>query len=283
MAIKQRVIAEYFVSPRNTIIQIVFTSLFALFFINLYKPFGAREWYDVNPWIFLLVSGLLVVAGMCVVFISRFTMLMIKRKRKITISGYSVMIAAEVLLMGLLYAILERVVLGDVRPFSVLAYLAVQNTSLILLIPYLITSLYFAWREKKVSFEQLLRQIRTRPAFIPFKDENGTLRITVKATDVLYVEASDNYVDIYYKSGGKTKSYLLRNTLKRLEILLKDYPLVRCHRSFMINLNQVKMLRRVKGQFQLLLDDAGDLIVPVSRSYTEMVVGYFDESTEDID
>src|SRR5690606_22873028 len=137
-------------------------------------------------------------------------------------------------------------VLGGVRPFWILLYMAVQNTSLILLIPYIISLLFFSlqekksklipyiisllffsWRENKLTLEQLVSQLRAKRHFIPFEDENGVLRLTINSGDLLYLKASDNYVDIIYRSGEKTKTYVLRNTLKKLEGSLDGLPLLR--------------------------------------------------------
>ncbi len=275
-----RPIPDYFISRKNTAVQVVFTALFAYFFINLYHPFSVSDWYDVGSWQFYLISGLLVVAGMVVIILSRFFMFWLQHRRPISRMYYGFMVAAEIILMGVLYAFLERLVLGDVRPFWELLYLAVLNTSLILLIPYLISLLFFAWREKKMNLDTLMKQLRSRPQFIPFRDENGVLRFTIKAKDVIYLEASDNYVNIFYYTREKIKSYLLRNTLKRLELSLKDYPLLRCHRSYMVNTDQVTMLRKEKGQYQLWLDDEGSKVIPVSRTYSEKVSEFFAQPEE---
>lgn len=274
-----RIIPDYFITRRNTVIQILFTTLFAYVFINIYRPFGAGEWYDVSYWLFLLVSGLLVFAGMLVVLISRLLMFWVKRSKPITAIYYVIMVAAEVLFMGALYAILERIVLGDIRPFGALLYIAVQNTSLILLIPYTISLLFFAWQEKKMTLESLIDQIRRKAYFIPFRDENGVLRITLKSSDLIYLEASDNYVVIHYQAGEKVKSYLIRNTLKRLEIELEGFMLARCHRSFMVNIPRVKMMKREKGVFHLWMNDSGSVSIPVSRSYAPQMAKLFESNT----
>ncbi len=273
-----KLVPEHFVSRRNTLRQVLFTTLFAYLFINVYKPFGAREWYDVSWWLFFAASGLLVLAGMLVVILSRLVMFAVKQRRPVTFLYYVVMVAGEVFFMGVLYAVLERMVLGDIRPFGVLFYLAIQNTSLILLIPYSMSLLYFAWREKKVTLEMLLRQIRSKPQFISFKDENNVLRYTIKAVDLIYLEASDNYVVIHFQAGEKNKSLLLRNTLKNLETSLEGFPLLRCHRSFMVNIDRVKILKRERGRFTLCMDDLGAIKIPVSKSYSDSVSEKFDVS-----
>jgi len=267
----RKAIPPYYVNTKNTIIQIIFTTVFAYIFINLYKPFGAGEWYDVSWWVFSFASGVLVIFGMVVVLASRLFMFWIKRTRPVSIIYYALMTAGEIIFMALLYALIELWVLKDLRPFSILFYFALQNTALILLIPYLISVLFFEWQEKKISLEKLIKQLSYKTPFIPFKDEKGTLRLTIKANDLIFLESSDNYVVIHYESSGKTKTYLIRNTLKQFEKDLTTFPLLRCHRSYMVNIHRVKMMKREKGVVQLMMDDTGQCTVPVSRTYDARV------------
>jgi len=264
-------IPSYYITRRNTVIQIAFTTVFAYAFINLYKPFGAGEWYDVSWWVFSFASGILVVSGMLVVLASRLLMFLLKRTRPVSILYYAIMVAGEIIFMAVLYALLERWVLKDIRSFAALVYFSAQNTALILLIPYLISVLFFEWQEKKMSLEKLVKQIGYRALFIPFKDEKGTLRFTLKANDLIFLESSDNYVVIHYESAGKMKSYLIRNTLKQFEKDLAEFPLLRCHRSYTVNMHHVKMMKREKGTVQLLMDDMGQHTIPVSRTYVDNV------------
>ncbi len=273
---KKGYIPDYFVTWRNTILQVLLTALFAFLFINIYKPFGAGEWYQEKWWMFSLGSAALVIVGMIVIIVSRLLMLARRRKGPIRIRYYVFSVAAEILFMGAAYAVLELVVLGGVRPFWILLYMAVQNTSLILLIPYIISLLFFSWRENKLTLEQLVFQLRAKRHFIPFEDENGVLRLTINSGDLLYLKASDNYVDIIYRSGEKTKTYVLRNTLKKLEGSLGGLPLLRCHRSYMVNVTSVKILKRDKGKFVLWLDEDGSITIPVSRGYADEVLKYFE-------
>jgi len=265
-------IPPYYITSKNTVIQIVFTTVFAYVFINLYKPFGAGEWYEVTWWVFSLASGILVVSGMLVVLASRLFMFWLKRKRPITILYFALMIAGEIIFMAVFYVLLERWALKkDIRPFAMLVYFAVQNTALILLIPYLISVLFFEWQEKKMSLEKLIKQISRKAYFITFKDEKGTLRLTLKTNDLIFLEAYDNYVVIHYESSETMKSYLIRNTLKQFEKDFAEFPLLRCHRSYTVNMNHVKMMKREKGIIQLLMDNVGQHAIPVSKTYAEIV------------
>ena len=265
-------IRPYYITRKNTIRQIVFTSFFAYAFINLYKPFSAGEWYDVTWRVFSLASGLLVVCGMLVVIVSRLLMFWVKRVRSISILYYALMIAGEIIFMAVLYVLLERWVLHkEIRPFLAHLYFATQNTALILLIPYLISTLFFEWQEKKMSLDKLIKQIGRKASFIPFTDEKGSLKLTLKTNDLIFLEASDNYVVIHYESTGKTKSYLIRNRLKQLEKDLTEFPLLRCHRSYMVNINHVKMMKQEKRVVQLMMDNVGQHLIPVSKTYYNSV------------
>jgi DNA-binding LytR/AlgR family response regulator len=183
------------------------------------------------------------------------------------------MVVAEILLLGGFFTSLEIFVLNDKRPPIQLFINAVQNTSLILLIPYVLSILFFAWKDIKRKLEQVVNQFRD-PAeiFIPIKDEKGILRMTLKSVNILYLESNDNYVNVYYLDNDKTKTYLVRNSLKLLEKNLKEYPIYRCHRSFSVNIKNVKMIRKSKKGYELLIDSPKEIVLPVSKSYEKKIL-----------
>lgn len=90
--------------------------------------------------------------------------------------------------------------------------------------------------------------------------------VEIQEGNILFAEAQQNYVAIYYKDGNNVKKELYRITLKELEDLLGS-DIVRCHRSYLVNLKQVE---NVKGNAQgLRLSMVGftEKMVPVSRSH----------------
>jgi len=104
------------------------------------------------------------------------------------------------------------------------------------------------------------------PGSIAFTDEKGVLRLSLSGSDLLYIESSDNYVLIHYSVNEKIKRYLLRNTLKNLERELENTMVTRCHRSFLVNLERVKVIRRDKDGLYIELDAPGSIDLPVSKS-----------------
>lgn len=270
-------IPEYFINKRNTVIQVVFTTVFAFVFINIYKPFGSQNWFNITKLQFFLYSGLLVIQGMVVVLLSRIVLFRIKRERAISVRYYALMIALEIIIMAALYATYEKLIIKEARSYFDLWFVAGGNTSLILLIPYLISSLYFAWEDKKRNLETLLKEkATTEPAaFIPFYDEKDALKLTIKSSDLFYLESSDNYVTIYYSDSGIAKKFLLRNSLKRMEELLRKYPVIRCHRSFMVNIHQIKTVRKGKKGYEIEMNLPANRILPVTKTYEPEVKACF--------
>jgi len=114
-----------------------------------------------------------------------------------------------------------------------------------------------------------------KPDIINFHDEKGRLRLSIKFHNLFYIESCDNHVNIYYESKGKIIQFLLRRSMKDMENLYANYPLIRCHRSYMVNVEQVKVLRNDKNGVFLDLDilDAPD--IPVSKTYSEQVIKLF--------
>lgn len=274
----KRKIPEYFISKRNTIIQIVFTTVFAFVFINIYKPFGSENWYNATKLQFFIFSGLLVIQGMLVVLISRIILFQVKKRRAVTILGYAVMIALEILVMAAFYTLYEKVILKEQRTFLDLWYVASGNTSLILLIPYLISSLYFAWQDKKQNLEKLIQEKsedRQRKEYISFSDEKEVLKLTIKTDALYYIESSDNYVIIHYADDQHVKSYLLRNSMKKMEEILQDYPVIRCHRFYMVSARQVKRIRKTGKGYAIEMNMPDNLVIPVTKTYETGVLKLF--------
>jgi hypothetical protein len=269
-----QVLPNYLTTKKNTIIQIAFTTIFAFAFIIIYRPFGYEKWYtEVKQWQLLVASLVVVLTGMIVVLLSRVLMLNSKKTHEITLAVYIWFKIAEVISSGLFYTLFEILILNDERSPVFLFLNAIQNTSLILLIPYTVTILFFAWSDIKKKLDQVVTQFKNpSDIFIPFKDEKGKLKITIKCSDLYYLESNDNYVNINYFDKETIKTYMIRNSLKNYEKELIDYPLVRCHRKYAVNIKNVKILKKGKKGFEIIIDSKSNEQIPVSRSYEKELI-----------
>ena len=111
---------------------------------------------------------------------------------------------------------------------------------------------------------------------LAFPDEKGELRISIVPENLLYIDSADNYATIHYLNKSKISHFLIRNSLKWMEEnLIKDTPLVRCHRSYIVNLDRVKVMRKTKNGILLELDANNTPDIPVSKTYYERVMTKF--------
>lgn len=271
-------IPAYLTSKRNIVQLILFTAAFSLIFINVYEPFGVNVWFKITRWQLLLYSSLITLTGVLVVVLSRIIMYYLSHRMRLNYGQYFIWVLAEIIFMALFYALYIKVILHDQRFFPDLIKLCIQNTALLLLLPYSVTWLYFSWKEKNLEIAEMAHGMAASDSsklMIPFNDEKGVLRFSVKMENLLYLEASDNYVSIYYLNKEKVSRFLLRNTLKNLEEDLKGTELVRCHRSYMVNYEKVKVIRREKDGVRLELDLPSAIDLPVTKTYMENVMKAF--------
>ena len=74
---------QYMLEKRNQLIMVLFVSIFAIGFINIYQPFGSDMWIDnkkITTTTYFLWSIVLVSIGMTVVAISRVVMYQFSRR-----------------------------------------------------------------------------------------------------------------------------------------------------------------------------------------------------------
>jgi hypothetical protein len=276
-------IPAYLYEKGNIVRLILLTATFALLFINIFQPFGSREWYPyISEFKYFFFSSMIILIGMLVVVVSRVIMLAYVKKHTVSYLQYAIWILAEIFAMSLFYSLFTKFIPkeGMSRDFVEIFHKSTVNTSLILLLPYSILWLYFSWRDKnsmleKLSHEDVSAEMQKR-TLVAFPDEKGELRISIMLENLLYVDSADNYATIHYLNKSKLSHFLIRNSLKWMEEhLTNDRPLVRCHRSYIVNLDKVKVLRKTKDGIFLELDAVNTPDIPVSKTYYERVMTKF--------
>lgn len=267
-------IPAYLYEKKNTVKMIIFTALFALLFINIFQPFNSRNWYPgISDIKYFAFSSLIILTGMLVVVVSRFILTAYAKKHPLFYWQYMVWILGEILAMSLFYTLFSIFFPKDgvQREFSAIFQQSTVNTALILLLPYAISWLFFSWKEKSMLLQHI-EQVKApgvhAKTLIQFPDERGDLKISIMLEDLLYIESADNYTILHYRNKAKKTQFLLRNSLKWMEEnLTKDTPLVRTHRSYIVNMDKVKILKKMKGGIVLELDTENTPDIPVSKTY----------------
>ncbi len=277
MLIWEKNIPSYLTAKVNIVRFVVFTAVFALIFINIYAPFGVDTWYDKTR--LFLYSSLLILLGMVVIVVSRILMLVVSRKKGLKYGEYALWIFGEIASMALAYSLIQHFFIEHIPDFLASLKKTVQLTALVILLPYAILWLYLSLQEKNRELEKLtVEPKKENVGMVPFHDEKNILRISVKSEDLLYLESADNYVFIHYTDHGKISKYMIRNSLKKLEPDLARLGFLRCHRSYMVNFEKIKLIKKEKDGLNIELDLPEKISLPVSRTYLDPVIRKFSDN-----
>ena len=273
----------YLLDKKNTVSMLIFTAVFALVFINAYKPFNVEQLYpDVDNMLIFGVSSLLILLGLVIIGVSRFVLCYFSRKRAVTYLGFGVWVASEMIVLAAAYTFLASRYLPDPEKQIYAVMLnTLRNTSLVIALPYAFSFLYFALKEysrKLAAMDELAKASAENgaPSVLSFFDSKGDMKFSIKRENLLYIEAADNYVYIWYTNKGKVEKFLLRVTLKNLETKQMTGNIRRCHRSYMVNFDCVSLIRREKeGQICAVFGLEGVPDIPISNSYADAVTSAF--------
>jgi DNA-binding LytR/AlgR family response regulator len=111
--------------------------------------------------------------------------------------------------------------------------------------------------------------------------ENEKDTVSLSARSLLFIESSDNYCTVVYHNSNPANSDkplkpLLRSSLSRLEAQIAAkrnfrFHIVRCHRSYVVNLDRVERVTGNAQGYKLHLL-GGQFQVPVARRFNDTLI-----------
>jgi len=267
-------IPEYLKDRSTIITQVMFVSVFALVFINLYSPFNASSWFEVGRIEFFFYSSAFILSGMLIIVLSKLIFIVVCRRIRMTYLLFGIWNMAEIVLLAGAYLAGDLCLLkSEAEPlerFTGLLFI----TLLVLAIPYSISWLWLSLKDKRDTLEKLRQDTSEEfreKRMITFRDETEKLRFSIRSADILYIESTDNYVTIHVQEKQKIRKVMLRNTMKRLEKELEGTLIQRCHRSYMVNFDNIKQVRLIGTSLFIYMDVPQEIRIPVSRTYAEHI------------
>ncbi|WP_299248076.1 LytTR family transcriptional regulator DNA-binding domain-containing protein [uncultured Lacinutrix sp.] len=100
---------------------------------------------------------------------------------------------------------------------------------------------------------------------IEIKGEGNYESLRLLLNDLICLQSSDNYIEIFYLSNNTLKKSLIRN---KLSVIAESFPeLLRTHRSYIVNPYHFEQWKTEKGKHSLLLSNA--IEAPISKTYLE--------------
>lgn len=263
-------LVHYFTIPRYQWLFAVSIGLFVALFLLAFQPFGVNN-FDPTFHIgleFALAVGAFGVVVTATVAANEF-LLRPLLLRRFTRRRLLVWLAWTLLLIATVVFLFYNL-LGNWHDFRFRSYLGfIRDISMLVILPIAGFLLYIRHEWLKSEYVQLQAIHLATPAarLLHLSSDNGKDQVSVALDDLLYLESQDNYVAVNRVEGGVRRASLIRSSLKRLEASLEEPSLVRCHRSFIVNLGRVRGCEGNRHGLQLTLEGA-DRPVPVSRAYT---------------
>lgn len=259
------------------------TLLFAILFVLIYQPAGYMRTNEaLSHWNKHIYTAIQFFAGFMILAISRFLFRHLHKKNEMSVMDMLLWIGGELVVISLTLTLIASLINADENlEFYELLGRVSFNIASILVIPYAGTILILMLRERRMQIEALREYIEKQEEVRQETTENmnfyalgGKLAFSTHRINVLYIESADNYSNIHYINEGKEETFILHNSLKNLDNEEKYPGLLRCHRGYMVNIGNVKLLRKEKDGLVIELSQGGKAI-PVSRTYNERVVKFF--------
>lgn len=284
---------------KQTITIRIVSVCFAVVVLAIFKPFGLEAWQWQAYAHLIAVGGL----GIISCFITEALLVYILKKPGSLDHGVDYIIRRNLCfqlintpLVSLMICLYRHFVLSDKVDGNLLSWGNFFETLVIMAFCSFLIGLYwrFKFRGKYLAAEleelkqmneqlQLMQQKSPSKSLLDNEPEKeaqpqathpdtidlaGTTSetVTLHIPNLLYIESVGNYVKVVQLHEGKVATHMLRATSKQIEESLSCYPtIVRCHRAFLVNLQQVEKIISKAGAMQLLVKHSNDYL-PVSRS-----------------
>lgn len=244
--------------------------IFLFLFLLAFLPFGVNNYdpqhkYTVN---FLLELSLFIPVVFLVCLINEFGIKMVFKKY----NGYPFIMGWTLwsfIFLGTAIFITYNYLGGwhDWQWSSFPGFLL--NTSTVFVFPAVGIFFYFRFRSLQQNYDAILTNfgdVIDNKLMIHFKGEGVKDKISIAVADFIFAQAQDNYIEIHYLKNNSLSKYLIRSSLSALEDQLEHDFLVRCHRSFLINLYNVHSIKGNQKDLKINVAHS-DAVIPVSRTY----------------
>lgn len=269
----------------NIVISLIISVLYALVFLVIYSPYSETAWFGVAKSDSFLLTTTFVVASILFLILSRALMFFASKNLiKLTYLKYSLWLFAEIILIGVFHAVLSMVFV-KIDDYSVqfIVTKSILITLLALGVPYVVSAMWITIKDMRNTLQVTDttnvatdgEAIAPNIDIINIADNKGVLKLSIKLDNLYYIKAEDNYTIVNYTKNGVLNRYMIRCKIQTIEDTFCNTPLMRCHRTYIVNTQKIKVLRHESDGFYMDFDFDGIDQIPVSKTYTQAVVKRF--------
>ena len=278
-------IPKFLLDKRYLIGSVIFILTFSFLFMAVYAPFSITAWFSITNLTHLGMTAAFYLVALAIMLISKQIMYSIQNSITFTFTKYIMWLLGEMIVISLFYTFFTSIFVSPLgQPVWIILLKAIGCVLLIMAIPYTILTLYAAYKAKTEELQMLQYEMSLSnepavvyPSLINLYDYNGTLKLTINSDTLYYMESQDNYVKIFYENHGKLLSYMLRCRTKTIEENLSDTSMVRCHRSYMVNVMKINQIKKRSKIRYIILSNKEIKPIPVSKSYFKNLIEKIDK------
>jgi hypothetical protein len=125
-------------------------------------------------------------------------------------------------------------------------------------------------RAKEINIHNKEKRVGKRlKKEITVYSDNKKENITFKIDELVYISSQGNYASFFIKKNTNLKEKILRVTLTKINEELQGYTnIIRCHKSYIVNVNYIKGISG-NARGYLLKSDVIPFNIPVSRNFSK--------------
>lgn len=243
-------------------------SVWIFAFLYFTEPLDVSEFGDREKLIYLPMYGL--IGGIVYSLFIPFQSWLYKRTKELWSLRSELLFLSTFILISATFARLYYrfiVVAGEPNPYSLGYYITdILFPTISIVLPMIVIGRFAfgKYREKKVEQSK-----------IEIQGEGTYDGLKLLFNDLICIQSSDNYIEVYYYSGQELKKSLIRNKLSKVA---EEFPeLLRVHRSYVINPYHFQQWKTENGK--LLIELSSSIFTPVSNTYKTAVKAVINSAT----
>lgn len=293
-----------FNTDRKKWIYIISSALFASLFILIYTPFGISEEMEkptTTIWRILSFVGGEVISIGLVLYIFQFMVLKHYPNKTMNLKKYINFFFFQMLCISILHNTIDTIAIYNFFPeeflrqepddfideyvkentpidFIIDCILSTIPQVFVLSYPFMGCLLYFNVTDLKEEVNELESELeafktdykehKNDHIGLELLDENNQVEHIISLDQLLAIESNNQYVLVYYLDTDLTVTkQIIRTRLKKILTELSHTPTLQCHRSYAVNLLNVKQLKSIDKKSFLTLSHTEQLKIPVSKTY----------------
>lgn len=260
----------FFFTPRYKWILSFANGIFLYLFLMVFLPFGVSNYDPYHEYTtdFLMEIGIFMPVTIVLTLINEFGVkYFFKGRTSLSfVIGWTIW---SMIFLGL-GIFLTYNILGnwhDWKLSSVPGF--IRDLSAVLVFPMGGTYFYFRYKKLQEKYDSILTNKGVTIDYtqmIHFSGEGTKDNISIPVSDFIYAQAQDNYIELFYLKNQKPSKFLIRSSLSRICGTLEQDFLVRCHRSYLINLFNVHSIKGGLADLRITMSHL-DAEIPVSKTY----------------